>query len=242
MRMSRKSLVGLAAVTGLLAMAAALWLVLLQPRIATAASVKQQSVQVEQANLALLKRHREILDLAAQAPAMAREAQRLFSRMPETAQLPQVLQQINAAARASGISTRNIQLISTSIPTSVTAPEANGSAPAPGGAKGPGKAVAGAAAAATTIGVNLATMTLEVTVNGTSWQRAAFLGRLQSLDRGFLITAHNAVSDGTNKDTGMLTVNGTMFVLESKLPDLVANAQSIIARAQQEAALTPPKE
>lgn len=238
MRLSRLSVATVVSVGALVALTAALWILLLQPRIATAATVKQQSVQVEQANLTLLKRHRDILDMAAQAPAMAREAQRIFSAMPQTAQLPQVMQQINDAARASGISARNIALISTSIPKSLTSPDP--SSRTPGTPASPGTAVAGAAATASSLGVNLATMSLEVSVTGTSAQRAAFLGRLQALHRGFLITAHSAVAEGLGKDTGMLTVNGTMFVLESRLPDLVANAQSIIARAQRQAAVTAP--
>lgn len=199
-----------------------LWSFLLSPRIATAQELKQQTAQVESANIALLKRHQEILTLGDQAPLLAKEAQRLFSRMPQSAQLPGVLRQINAAALRAGISARNIQVINATIPESID--------------KSIGSAHAPSASAATDLGVHLATMTIEVTVAGTDGQRLAFLTLLQELDRGLLITGNSAVNDGTS---GTLTVTGTMFVLESRLPDLVAMAQQIIQRARQDALASP---
>ncbi|MDO8732075.1 MAG: hypothetical protein Q7L55_05815 [Actinomycetota bacterium] len=213
------------AVTGvivaLILFAAALWSLVLSPRISTAAQLKEQSAQVEQANITLARRHGEILDLAAKAPQLAHEAQQLFSRMPESAKLPAVLRQIAAAAIASGISTQNVLLINTSIPESLDKVDNSSNQIS--------------ANAASSLGVNLATMTIEITVNGSQAQRLRFLDKVQHLDRGLLINAHSTITDGTHATSGTLTVTGTMFVLQSKLPDLVAKAQTIIDKAQQEA-------
>ena len=198
-----------------------LWTLVLSPRIATAQELKTQTEQVQSANIALVKRHQEILALGEQAPQLALEAQRLFSRMPESAQLPDVLRQITAAAERAGISSRNVQVINATIPQSVDSKN--------------GSPVPATAAAAVDVGVHLATMTIEVTVTGTNTQRLAFLTLLQVLDRGLLITGTSAVSDGVNPNAGTLTVTGTMFVLESRLPDLVATAQEIIQDAHQDA-------
>ncbi|MDP2014784.1 MAG: hypothetical protein Q8L05_11220, partial [Actinomycetota bacterium] len=105
------------AVLGLLALA--MWTLVLSPRIATAQELKTQTEQVETANITLVKKHQEILRLGEQAPQLAQEAQRLFSRMPQSAQLPEVFRQITAAARQAGISSRNVQVINASIPESV---------------------------------------------------------------------------------------------------------------------------
>ncbi|MDP2289393.1 MAG: hypothetical protein Q8M73_12625 [Actinomycetota bacterium] len=207
------------AVLGLLALA--MWTLVLSPRIATAQELKTQTEQVETANITLVKKHQEILRLGEQAPQLAQEAQRLFSRMPQSAQLPEVFRQITAAARQAGISSRNVQVINASIPESV---DKTGSAAQPT-----------TAVAKVDLGVHLATMTIEVTVSGSDGQRLVFLSLLRRLDRELLITGANTVSDGAKSNAGTLTVTGTMFVLESQLPDLVATAQQIIQKAQQDA-------
>jgi hypothetical protein len=210
-----------ACIVGIGVLALALWLLVLSPRIAAAQELKQQASQVESANIGLVKTHQEILAMSAQAPQLALEAQRIFSRMPESAQLPVVLRQINSAALRAGISSRNVQMINATIPESV--------------ASKAGTTPAASTADTTGLGVHLATMTIEVTVTGTDRQRMAFLTLLLGLDRGLLITDTSAISDGTSRNNGNLTVTGTMFVLESRLPDLVSNAQRIITQARQEA-------
>ena len=219
--LSKVQVAGLLAGACLVALAVAIWTLLLSPRVATAQELKVQSEQVESANIALVKQHQEILALGAQAPQLANEAQRLFSRMPQSAQLPDVLRQINAAAVHAGINPRNVQLLNATIPEQVddkTDP-----------------ALSGPATQAVDLGLHLATMDVQVTVTGTDAQRLAFLKLLQGLDRGLLITGTSAVTDGANANAGTLSVTGTMFVLESQLPNLVTTAQEVIAKARQEA-------
>ena len=226
-RLNKLQLNAIVAAVGLALLAFVLWTMALSPRIATAQDLKTQTEQVESANIALVKQHHEILTLADQAPQLATQAQALFSRMPQSAQLPAVFRQINAAAWRAGISSRNVQVINATIPESVdkaTAGASAGSQPLP---------------IAADIGVHLATMKVEVAVSGTDYQRQTFLSLLQGLDRGLLLTGTNVVSDGTTTNFGTMMVTGTMFVLQSQLPDLVANAQKVIEQAQRHASERP---
>jgi len=221
-RLSRVQIHAVLSWLALGALALLLWTLVLSPRIATAQELKAQSEQVQSANLDLVKKHQEILALGQQAPQLALEAQQLFSRMPQSAQLPAVFRQINSAAWRAGIGSHNVQVINATIPESVD--KANATTPNSATGTRP-----------VDLGVHLATMKVEVTVTGTDAQRMTFLSLLQSLDRGLLITGTKSVSNGVKGNVGNLTVTGTMFVLESQLPDLVANAQRIIQSAQQDA-------
>ncbi len=199
-----------------LGLAAAAWFLVLSPRIATASQVAAQARQVETSTLQLNRRYRDALEEAAQAPQAAAQAQRLFSSMPQEAELPDVLRQVTAAADSAGIEGTHLQIINTSVPTPV-------------GAKGseinPMTAVAKGA------GVNLATMAVSITVDGDRASLARFLANLENLDRALLISStHLADTSPGNPPT--LQVDGSMFVLQSELPDLVTRLDELLARAE----------
>lgn len=217
----RVRLAVIGAVVLVLAVAAAAWFLVLSPRIATTAELEQEAEQVQLSNNALTVRLAKIEQLTREAPQRAQEAQTLFAQMPETAQLPEVLTQISDAATAAGIGPDGITLITASIPVSVTDPAAGGASDA--------------SSAATSLGVQLATMTIDVTVNGRPPQLQQFLTNLQSMDRTVLINSTAETDATANPNENSLTVRGTMFVLESTLPDLVANAERVIAEAQRAA-------
>lgn len=205
----------------LIALIAVLWFALLTPRLSEAEELNMRNSDLELTNLGLMKRQRDFLDLAQKAPLAAADAQILFSKMPETAQLPDLLNQITNAAVASGIDPNDIQVINASIPVS-TADTLN----------------AEDAESQKALGVQLATLTLDLTVDGSRRNLLQFMDNLQQLDRSLLITSTNLVDIPSNNSVPQqtLTISGTLFVLESRLPDLVTNAQLIIDRAQAEAA------
>jgi hypothetical protein len=76
-----------------------------------------------------------------------------------------------------------------------------------------------------------------VTAEGTREQVLDFLDNLQGLDRSLLVTGttDTAVSPEPGQagatDLESMQVVGEMFVLESKLPDLVATVEGLIADA-----------
>jgi Tfp pilus assembly protein PilO len=195
------------------------WFFVLSPRLSQADDITLQAQDVTNTNISLQHRYNETLKQAATATSAASDAQALFSTMPQKADLPDVLTQISDAAARAGIKPSDISTISTTVPQSVGAGAASGTAGA-------------------TTGVNLAQMQLSMTVNGKQQQLLDFLTNLQSLDRAILITSNELSSSVTRDAKGRdvtsqtLTVAGSMFVLQSQLPDLVTKVQELLNQAK----------
>ena len=194
-------------VLGVLALAAVAWFLVLGPRLSKADEVALQVEQVEASNLQLRNRVNQTRDLVAQAPAAAAEAQELFAQMPQAAELPTVMRQITDAAERAGMPADAVQVISTTVPVAIG-----------GGGTG---------------GVGLASMKIDVTVAGTRSQLLTFLDNMQGLDRALLVdgTQITATPEPGGKAQETLQAGGTMFVLQSALPDLVAQVEQLIADA-----------
>lgn len=222
MRLSRVRLTQLGAVLGLVVIALLAWFFLLSPRLSKATEITSQAEQLQTANLSLLNQYNQALDQAERAPEAAAEAQALFAKMPNNAQLPVVIEQITTAATDAGIPPNQVSTVNTGIPEAITP---KGTDPT---------------ASETTTGVQLATMEIGVTAEGTRPQVLQFLDNLQGLDRALLVTANNLAvvpeAPGTptaGQDLETMQVSGPMFVLRSKLPDLVAEVERLIAEAEQ---------
>jgi len=77
-------------------------------------------------------------------------------------------------------------------------------------------------------------MPVSITATGSSAALYRFLGNLEALDRSLLIES-TQVSDAAGTTGGgqavdsSLQVSGSMFVLESRLPDLVATVDRLLA-------------
>ena len=199
----------------ILAVVAVLWFVVLSPRLSKASELNAQAAQLQTANLQLRNQYNASLDLAAEAPQAAAEAQALFARMPQQADLPAVLDQIAAAATAAGIKPQDIQTVNASLPNPVGA---TGADPA---------------------GIKLAQLQLSVTALSKRQQSLGFLDNLQALDRALLVTS-TQITDATGADAQAgkggdetVQVAGSMFVLQSQLPDLVAKVEELLAEAGQ---------
>lgn len=214
MKLTRVRIVRLAVILGLVAVTVLGWFFVLSPRLSEVDTITVATNDTDLANLKLMKQQRELLDLAAQAPAKAAAAQKVFAAMPQTADLPEVLNQISQAAVRSGIKPADISVINTSIPLPITAEQA------------------GAADAATSLGLNLATMQIDISVTGDRADLLRFLDALQSMDRAILLASNSLSRVGTTATAQeSMTVTGTMFILQSELPDLVKNAATVVADA-----------
>jgi type IV pilus assembly protein PilO len=213
----------------LLVFAAISWFLVLSPRIANATDIAAQAEQVDSATTAMQGRYRQTVEQAASATQAAADAQALFESMPQQAELPDVLLRIIDAASRAGIGANQISVINASVPRSLTGDETTGADP---------ESAAGAAAKG--LGVELAQLDIDVTVNGDRASLLAFLDNLQGLDRAVLVTA-TGLTDLSQPANGgpenaptasgagqILDVTGSMFVLQSKLPDLVAAVQKVI--------------
>jgi hypothetical protein len=195
-------------------LAALIWFLVLSPRLSEASELNAQAAQLQTANLTLRTQYNRALELADQAPQAAADAQALFETMPQEAELPAVIEQVSNAATSAGIKPQDIQTINTTIPNPV-APAADSDA----------------------AGIKLAQLEIAVTAEGKREQSLGFLDNLQGLDRALLITSSQladapAPADtpgATNRET--VQVAGSMFVLQSKLPDLVATVEQLLADA-----------
>lgn len=208
-RMSRVTVVRLGFALIFIALAAVAWLFILSPRFDQADKVVQDTEDLELANLGLVSNLNRTRDMLQDAPAVAQQAQELLAKMPQTADLPAVLDQITDAAGAAGIAPNDVSSIATSIPV----PVAEGVLPE---------------------GVQLAQMSISLSARGSREQVAAFLDNLQALDRSLLITATQVTDPGADRASSSQTlqVSGEMFVLQSRLPDLVATVESLLTTEQ----------
>jgi len=185
------------------------WLFVLSPRFQTTGELEVRAADLELGQLNLTRRERDLLDLAAGLPATAEQAQRLFSAMPQTAELPVLLTQLTSAATKSGIPADRIEVINTAIPESVDTTTDEGSAAAD---------------------IRLATMRVDMTVVGSPSQLTKFIAAMENLERSFVITDVTVVAGGLkDSDEDTLTLAGTIFVLESELPDLIEQAETVAA-------------
>jgi Tfp pilus assembly protein PilO len=210
------------------------WLLVLSPRLTAAADVAAEAEAVEFANLQLQTRYRQAVEQARSAPQAAADAQELFATMPQEAELPTVLLQIVDAARAAGIAANQISVINTSVPRPLTGEGARD-----------GEDPSAAGGLARDLGVDLAQLELDVTVTGGRAELLAFLDNLQGLDRAILLTSSGLTDAEQGRgETGTeaavassgggeqsLAVTGSMYVLQSRLPDLVATVEQLIAES-----------
>lgn len=221
MRIGKVRLAQIIGIVAVLGVAAIAWFAVLSPRLATASDLQAQAEALQTTNLSLRNQYNQALDQAEAAPAAAAEAQVLFAKMPQTAELPAVLDQITNAATAAGIDPNAVTTLTTGIPVPVTTQTD----------------VANDAATDAPKGVKLATMDVNVTAEGTREQVLAFLDNLQGLDRSLLVTATTDTAvvkeagETGGPDLESMQVVGQMYVLESKLPDLVATVEGLIAEA-----------
>ena len=218
--MNRVRLTLIGAILLVVVIAVVLWSFLLSPRLAEADKLTQQAAQLQTANLSLQHQYSESLDQAKKAPEAAAQAQALFEKMPQSADLPAVLDQITKAATDAGIDQNAIPTLTPGIPVPVS-----------------GTKNAAATERATT-GIQLAKLDINVAAIGQHQQTLSFLDNLQAMDRVMLITSTQSsqvsqVGETTTPDLENLQVAGSMFVLESQLPDLVAEVEALLDEAGQ---------
>lgn len=194
---------------GILAvLTAVVWLFVLAPRLATAGEIEAQADDLANTNLALRGEYNQRLALARQAPQAAKDAVDLFTRMPTTAELPKVLTQITRAAARAGIAAGDVTTLRTGLPVAIDAPAAPG-----------------------VEGARLAQLPVEISATGTRPQVLRFLENLQQLDRAVLVASTDIASEDPARHT--LSISGSLFILQSRLPDLVAQVEELLASAGQ---------
>lgn len=207
LRVTRVTAIAALAILGLVLFAGLLWSLLLSPRLSEAEVLDTQAADLQLAQLSSLRKQQDLQSLADALPDAARQAQQVFARMPQSAQQPKLLRQLTKAATEAGIPAEGVSVINTGVPVAVEVD-------------------------AGTSGVALATMQVDMTVEGTEKSVLVFLGNLQSLERSFVITTVTLDQrDDAGKIVWTMSVTGSLFVLQSPLPDLVAAAEEVAGRA-----------
>lgn len=211
LRLTKVTLVAITCVAALIAFTTVLWLAVLSPRLAEAGALETEAADLQLTQLSLERKKRDLLDLAEALPAAASQAQQVFAQMPQSAQQPKLLRQLTAAATDANIKAADIAVINIGVPQGIE--DVGGDS-----------------------GVALATMTVDMTVEGTREEVGDFLGNLQGLERSLLITAVTMDAAGDkDEDRWTMSVSATLFVLQSALPDLVAAAEAVAAGAEPQA-------
>lgn len=202
------------AVLALVGLTAAAWFAVLGPRIARVSELQAEQAQWEATSLQLQNRVNMLTSLQEDALTVAANAQQLFERMPKQAELPSVLEDIARAATASGIAPSHITSITPSVPEPVTDQNSRDDA----------STLKQARAAQ----IDYARMRIDIAVVGTRAQVLDFIDALEHLERAFVITSTDVSTDAEGGGELRASVSGTMFVLQSPLPDLVAGVQAAI--------------
>ena len=183
--------------------AAAGWQFLLAPRLDEATTINAEAEQVETATLSTMAKYTDLRRKADELPAAAQETKALFASMPREADLPQFLKQITKAAEESGIPPQDITTLSTSLPTPID----SGEDPA----------------------VRLGTISLSITVKGSLVEFRRFLDALVDLDRSILVTSTNVTISADDPQGSTMAIQGTMFVMQSPLEDLLTQVEELVA-------------
>lgn len=220
MNLTRVRLARLGALLIVLVLIAIAWFFILAPRLESIDRTQQEVIEAEDRALTLEQRAAQLRKLAGSAPELAADAQAIFAALPRTAAVPAILEQVPSAAERAGISAENISIINVSIPVPIAAPP-----PAESNASGQEEANAAAA----TTGIDVGTITVDMTVTGTPIQLQRFLTNVADLDRAVRFTALTVSNAGEGSLRKTMSLQAELFVLRSALPDLVATTESIVA-------------
>ncbi len=216
----RRNAIIVAAFVGLLVLAMC-WLTILSPRLSAAAEIEAQAENVELANITQQRKLADLTRMAQEAPQAAERVQALLARMPQEADLPDLFAQITKAATSAGIPEESISAITQSVPVPLSDPALAATGP-----------VADALDSATKSNVDVAKVDVTVSVTATDEQVLDFTENLENLERDFLLSSVSVSNpSGQAKGERVSTVTGTTFLLQSTLPDLVANVDDVIERA-----------
>lgn len=209
-------------ILGILILAAASWMLLLQPRISEAGEIQSSVAAVESQNASDQANLGKLQKLAKEAPAAAQRASVIFKQMPAQVDFAESLQLFMKAATSAGLAQTEIPSLTPGVPVPVKSQGNKGK----GGAKLPG------IDPGTT---NIAQVPITVTVDTTQDKFMKYLENLQSMDRIFIVNAVSMTNklDATGQANSQVSgqIKGNMYVLQTDLPDIVAEVDKMLTDA-----------
>jgi Tfp pilus assembly protein PilO len=179
-------------VLGCLAITAGGWFLLVSPKRAEAADVREQALAQDSANAALRTKLEVLKAQAKDLPKKQADLARVAAKIPDNPGLPALIRDLTAASTSAGV-----QLVSVTpgTPVAVAAPAAAPVAAAPADPAAPAEAAAPAEpaapadpAAAGGVAGSLAEIPLAINVVGGYFEVAQFLANLENLSRAHRVT------------------------------------------------------
>ncbi|MFN0281721.1 MAG: type 4a pilus biogenesis protein PilO [Kineosporiaceae bacterium] len=236
-----------AAGTALLCVAllAVSWLLLVSPRRAEAAELRDQNVATQTQNDLLEVKIAQLRSQFARLPESQAELADILAQMPADAGMPRLVRDLDAMAKESGVELTSLtpgaaqplvlDAAGAGAAAAGTAPA--GSAPAgaaAGSAPGVAGATTGAAATASVVSVPVT-----LVVSGDYFQTVAFLKQLQTkMPRAFLVTTVQMAASGAGTSSGsatggqvQVTVTGSVFALPGMSADALSTGSAAGASA-----------
>lgn len=195
-----------------LAVLAVGWFILVKPQRTHAASLRSQAAQVDQSNLGL---QAQIDHLRAQAKGLSAQQRKLAdiaTKVPDSPALPSLIRQLSTAADGAGV---NLVSLAPGQPTLVQAPIAPATtATAPTGTTSTGTSPATTTAAPAAAGAVLASIPLQVQVQGSYFNLEQFFAAVEAMPRAMLVTQFSAapIVPGTSTTGGPTVAPGTLNV------------------------------
>lgn len=207
----------------------ATWFLLVSPRLANAAEIREQTESARSGNDALELQIAQLKAQFAELPEKKAELAAIYAQMPAAAAMPEMVRTLDAAAAASGVVLREVQpLAATEVAAAVAAATATDAAPATGDASSettasPETADATATTDPASAGPRIVAIPLSVTVEGDYFETVAFLKRLQTdIPRVFLVDALKVTTSSGSQTAAdgevTLVIGGRIFAL----PDTAA--------------------
>lgn len=192
-----------------LAVMAAGWFILVKPQRSHAASLRDQASQVDQSNQALQSQISHLRAQAKDLPAQQRTLAKIATQVPDSPALPTLIRQLSAAADSAGV---NLVSLSPGQPALVQSPVAAATTTS----TSPAATTTGTSPAATTAaapGAMLASIPLQVQIQGSYFNLESFFQAIETLPRAMLVTQFAAAPVQAGATPGGQTVApGTLNV------------------------------
>ncbi|MDQ1683870.1 MAG: hypothetical protein QOC82_607 [Frankiaceae bacterium] len=183
-----------------LAVMAAGWFILVKPQRTHAASLRDQASQVDQSNQALQSQIAHLRAQARDLPAQQRTLAKIATQVPDSPALPTLIRQLSAAADGAGV---NLVSLAPGQPGLVQSSQLGAAKPS-----GPSPAVT-----STAPGAVLASIPLQIQVQGTYFNLEQFFQNVESLPRSMAVSQFSAapIVPGANP-SGQTVAPGTLNV------------------------------
>ncbi len=196
------------------------WLLLIGPKRAEAAELRDQTTATEASNAALTLEIEELKSQFAELPQRQAELAAVKKAMPESPEIPTLVRELDAQAAANGVT---LMSVTPSVAIALAGEGAPAPQPDPAAVPAEGEAAAPVAAPS---GDTLAAVPVDVVVVGNFYNAKLFLKAVQTaLSRDYLVQGLNVVAEEqakaaqggkpavANGDVTM-TITGSVFVLK----------------------------